>query len=354
MGDILVISFSDPYIGHYKIYTWNWQTGNRLHVISNWGSLYGLALLDHSYLVILVGFGSLRVQNPALRLYDIRYNAFQHSLVQTDPPAATMPFLQLNFPRLRKSISISSAPSSDNVLIWQDIIPGRSIQIGSTAVSYSHIPILGIQLTLLRHHANGDGGATYFQCYYIFTCVDRLLRIARKRKSGESKVLDWSKWGVAGTRWFSGDYSESPARRESFPHTGITGYRYVRFSDGSDHEEHENKDNIRDVCVLDFKPSHWEADSNRTQVMTRENQSLIRHGGWPSPESAHVYGVAKSPEGPPSIVVGSNTPTILERKDGFAEPVESRLPYRITNRVQPVPRTWRACCPGMIVRSGGT
>ncbi|CAE6429652.1 unnamed protein product [Rhizoctonia solani] len=208
--------------------------------------------------------------------------------------------------------------------------------------------------------------------FYIFVCVDGLLRLVPSQKSGQS--IKWSEWGIDNTRWF---VNESEYRQRNAPlvgssHRGMSGPRYVELINNSEdrgngRDDEGDKDNGGDktpvdqrkdkkdedglLYVADFKVSHSRMDLD--QALTSENQNLIRHGRFPFPAQNYRVSTNIIPEtGPGSphnipqynsermrtILVRSDAPTILGEEDGFDEPVESRLPYRFVAGRRPVPR----------------
>ncbi|CAE6419606.1 unnamed protein product [Rhizoctonia solani] len=386
MREILLISFSDTRTERYTIFTWNWQAGNLLHVISDTGILYGTSFLDQGHLAVLVGTSTPRVQKLCLLVYAIHSTSLERP---ANPDASTTsvtsitPTLQLDFPRLRRNISISPDPSGANILVQPDFIPGRPIQIGSTAFSYPRIPILGMKLTLLE---TLPGGTSIVQRFHIFACVDHLLRLVQNRRPDQA-VLPWSEWGIMGTRWLREEYLRDGSF-DRFSHMGISGPRHVQVfehrlgsqdgdNDTGDEDDEDEKEGgesgasegdedweddegVEDVeyglfSIVDFNPSEWRHNSGAIQVMGTENRNLVRCGYRPSlkgistdgttaPEATYsdsrglgAHANIQPSETVPTIIVGSDTPTILGRRDGFDEPVESRLPYRLTGRVRPVP-----------------
>ncbi|CAE6445190.1 unnamed protein product [Rhizoctonia solani] len=380
VGEILSISFRFRYYNPcYEIFTWNWKTGDLLHFISGVGVLYSTSFLDQGHLAVLAGTSDNLIRKLRLSIYTVP----DHSSTQSTPTTSetfirVSPALQLDFPRLHDNVLVDGDHPGACILSQPDSIPGRPIQIGSTTLSYPRVPTLGIKLTLTQIPPGSP--ISIIQHFVIFICVDSLLHLVQSQRSGQSRVLPWSEWGVMNTRWFVNEnlprnwYTTSSI-------TGTTGSRYSKAFDNDrrmrikggkevegDEDDEGGEDNDNRVTgkaqgditlsVIDFKPSHWE--KNLHQALTMKDQQLILHGRWPSPlltytvcdttsekntdslPNSGVYVTGQSCEAVPAIMVGSDTPTNLGEREGFDEPVESRLPYRLVARVKPVPQG--ACC----------
>ncbi|KAF8688140.1 hypothetical protein RHS03_09809, partial [Rhizoctonia solani] len=348
IAEILTVAFWEVRRGtrHYKVFIWNWRTGDLLYTIySDKSRIYGLSFLSCDYLAILGAVGESGGDLLHLLIYDVRSNFHDHGRMPHQDPTAPSsklinPVMQLNFPRLQEFWLLCQTIQRLGFMTQAECFPGRLTKIGSSVFGYSQTPILGIKLSLLEPMGNNEFKIHLFR---IFISVDQLLQRIQSQRENQGCIASWHEWGTTATRWFV-DNCEC-GQIDSFSLIGISGPRYV-------HCIGDDDDGL--ITVVDFDSPSMRNGCKQPLRIEDDVRSSVRRGYSFSPQVArpdqtptpsvlysnnpchssnHIN--PDSSDSTYTLIVGSDVPTVLGELNGFSEPVESRLSYRITAR-QPV------------------
>lgn len=344
VDSVLVVKFADVFSRVYDILIWDWTSAILLHKIGSRSGICDFSLLSRDYLVLYSA--APYEESEFLVLQQLRLLVYKissvHSNCNTSPDVhfdvpsfpTLRPTLTLEFPKLRNDTSISEK----SFLLRSDPVPGRILYTSSAAFACPHALTFGLTLSLFKLP-----GAVESTILRIFVNATHLFEYLQEHEGGETVTVPWDKWGKQSTRWFFEDIEPN------FWICWMSGSRYVRATHTPDDEW------AQQLSVVDFHTPTVKRSANRTsntylsgirnrpsvhpmpvdEKAIRNGRGLITSHAPVRTTNNHPDAVAASDSMVVEETVDSDTPTVIENL--FEEPIESRLPYRIVTKVEPVP-----------------
>ncbi|KAH7333850.1 hypothetical protein B0J17DRAFT_674362 [Rhizoctonia solani] len=337
MGSILAITFAGPessVSGCCDTLIWDWRSCHLIGRIKSESNDADITFLDKGHLLVFSALPSPS-QEPnqvALLFYAIPNSPTSNQ----EPPQADVyvpscpkiePVLVLEFPKLYKTYQIQGYVLASMPLL------GDLAYRGSAKVVYSRTTTIALQFwTELIEHMVGpnDGRPPKYIDYCVFVNTDCIFDHLLENTAGETMKIPWSQWGTEATRWFIDKDSLSASSINAF------GSQYPIWDFDPDNADQR-------LSIFEFNPQVVRRYINTSRH--REEQVVA---GGSCLSSRSVFGIydLKAPllsaynanmgQHVVTDVIGSDTKTIIDQ--GFAEPVESSLPYMVVTRVECMPR----------------
>ncbi|KAJ1311914.1 hypothetical protein OPQ81_010374 [Rhizoctonia solani] len=323
MGHTVLAKVSYSQDNRYELLIWNWKSGALLHRIASQEGMCDFTFLDQRHLVVLaVTRSSLFQDSLALLVYAISDDISTHTtspnrrLRAKDIPISE-PVLRLEFPKIKELSKISET----GFFLRSDPTPGRTIYTKSATFGCPY----SITLSMTFSFSASSFSRDVSPFYRVFVDGRSLLDCVRTNTYDSTKVLPWSSWGTAATRWFIAP--EPPDHWICW----MSGSRYIRpLSD------------VPYYSIFDFSSRTVGRFQERyRELYPTTSDRLVENSDLPAGDLFHdlelldqylIYFLEDSPYDaePILVTVGADSPSIIPTCDpGFEGPIISELPYHL-------------------------
>ncbi|KAH7333866.1 hypothetical protein B0J17DRAFT_116913 [Rhizoctonia solani] len=352
MGNYLVVKIYWPEAECEisEILLWDWKTGILLSRIYSEHSSARCTFLDKEHLLVYSALpkNELQTTRIALLIYRIPRVTTDHNVpTGADFHPASYPnhnpILVFELPELHPTWEITG----QHFMLGSEPLPGDVVYAKSATLLCSHVTTLGLGFRIWNNprkqpyiYGSRKGTPTDFHVF-VDTHHLRAHLLERPSEGAATQTIPWSQWGTAATRWFIED--------NSIEHSTDRMYRsqYIRSTTIKSGE-------AQVVSIVDFnapiirrraytssttsrakRASADKAEKNavlegKGMTTGRLFQTKITSSKLPLPTAGQALN-----QGVVTETIGSDIKTII--RNGFKEPVESCLPYRVVTKVQRMP-----------------
>ncbi|CAE6431764.1 unnamed protein product [Rhizoctonia solani] len=354
MGNYFIVKIYWPESGCEisEILLWDWKTGILLSRIHSKHSSARLTFLDKEHLLVYSVLPKNDIQSirVALLVYRIPSTIIDREV----PPNANFspssypnrePILIFELPELHPTWEVTG----QHFMLDPEPLPGDVVYTKSATLLCSHITTLYLRFRIWNNplrqryvYGSRKGTPTDFHVLVnVHNLLPHILECQYEPEGARTRIIRWSQWGTASTRWFIEDHA--------IEHSMDKMYRsqYIRSTSTKSGE-------AQLVSIVDFNPplikrytytsaaasraKRASADkSEKTAVLEGKGmtagrlfQTRVASTKLPVPTAGKALNQEALTE-----MIGSDMKTTI--RAGFKEPVVSCLPYRVVTKMQLMP-----------------